>query len=78
MVGLVWFVLGLGCLYLWLSGHWFGRALGFIALTSAGCFVVGVAPVFVGYRELGYLGTAGIMWFVAALPMLFWRQKLTN
>lgn len=76
MVVIAGIVLALGVLYLWLAGHWFGRALAFVAFAAALCFVVVASPVFVGVEMAAYLSSAGLAWLVAWVPMLVRRYQL--
>ena len=75
MVTVAGLVLALACLFLWLTGHWFGRVVAFLAFTAAGCVVVGLAPAFAGYQEFGYLAAAGLAWLVAGVPALLRRRR---
>lgn len=73
MAAVLAIALGLACLYLWLSGHWFGRVVGFLVFTPIGVAIVANIPAFAGYQIWGYLAVAVAAWFVAGVPAL-WRR----
>lgn len=70
---LIGFVLGAGVLWLWLSGHWFGRVLAFLAFGALFAVIGGgvcyrAAPDGVGLLLGGIAGIA-LAWPIASLPI---------
>lgn len=76
MAILIGFVIAATVLWLWLSGHWFGRVLAFLAFgTVFGVFL------FLAFSDgkgggpglLGFVCGQGIAWVLAGIPI--WRQR---
>lgn len=80
MVIIVGLAFGMGVLWLWLSGHWFGRVLAFLCF---GGVALVVAAVMSGFsKEAGVFiavmaAMAGLpcAWLLADLPMGVARRK---
>jgi hypothetical protein len=69
---LLWALLVLVLLWLWLSGHWFGRGLMLTALAGFGIFLL-VAAQREGPQVLGGLMILG-SWPIASVPQWIWRR----
>lgn len=68
-------VLALVLLFLWLSGHWFGRALVFTAFAAFGLvLVLFVDPGHEQWRVGGAILVVG-GWFVSGLPRRYWVSR---
>jgi len=63
------------CFGLWLAGHWFGRAVVFVALGCALAFIS--MAIFEGkpWAILPFLSAWPVAWFVARLPWMYWTRK---
>lgn len=72
MVVIAGVVLALGVLYLWLAGHWFGRALAFIVFAMVGVLVA-LSVSAPGVQMVVCLCAIVLAWLVAWVPMLVRR-----
>ena len=66
-------------LFLWLSCHWFGRVLAFIAFGALfgllGFIALGQGQGGAGYGLIGLLLGLALAWVVASLP-IWWQRRL--
>jgi len=69
---LLWALLILVLLWLWLSGHWFGRGLMLTALAGFGIFLLAAAQR-QGPQILGGLMILG-SWPIASAPQWVWQR----
>lgn len=70
MVALLWVVLALGLLWLWLSGHWFGRALMFLlgAVIAAAIASLVSEPHGAALGALSLIVGTVTAWVIASIP----------
>jgi hypothetical protein len=80
---LIGLVLVLVLLYYWLLGHWFARVVTLIlfvplfALGGAALLASGAAPqASSGVAILGAICGSVAAWFVAGIPVYYWRARL--
>lgn len=80
MIVLVALVLGCVLLYFWLLGHWFSRALMFLALAFLLSFGLigfaannqGTTPTFILATVFGTI----IAWPISGIPAYYWRSQI--
>ena len=68
-------------LLVWMTGHWFGRAVVFLALAAAFGLLGAVLGVRAGGESpnglivaLFAIGGIGLAWIVAGIPMYYWQR----
>lgn len=79
LIGLGLFV---ALLYVWLSGHWFGRVLAFLAFWAVfvviGAVMSGIGRDPSGLILVGLLAGPVVSWFLAAAPTRYWDHKINQ
>ena len=70
-------VVALVVLYLWLSGHWFGRVVAFLAFGAVACLPLLFDLWTVADKIVATAIGLGVAWLLASVPHL-WRRKTVN